>query len=169
MAPDKIQSRHYAKPDGAGDLSAPLLRVSNRLIEEVATCLRAVAAPTSRALIWRLKLNPRATLTTWLAESTALKAKNLEGDVRQKSYLDTRLVFGCGIGHSQNRIGQGRREDYGKEGKNEAWRGKLSVYIPRARAANSTSVPMNLEIDRAVLHIRLHLQNPGPGNSVQIA
>ena len=66
--------------------------------------MRAVAAPTSRVLIWRLKLNPRATLTTWVAESTALKAKNLEGDMRQKFYLDTMLVFGCGIGHSQNRI-----------------------------------------------------------------
>src|SRR5215470_6772966 len=60
--------------------------------------------PSERVLIWRLKLNPRATLTTWLAEDPALKAKNLEGDMRQKSYLDTRLVFGCGIGHSQNRI-----------------------------------------------------------------
>jgi hypothetical protein len=58
-------------------------------------------------LIWRLKLNPRATLTTCLAEGPALKAKNLKEVEHQTSCLNIRLVFGCGIGHSQNRIGQG--------------------------------------------------------------
>jgi hypothetical protein len=35
-----------------------------------------------------------------------LKAKNLKEVAHQTSCLDMRLVFGCGIGHSQNRIGQ---------------------------------------------------------------
>jgi hypothetical protein len=39
--------------------------------------------------------------------------------------------------------------------------------VPRARTANSTSAPTNLEIERGVLHI--YLQLPGPGNNVQIA
>jgi hypothetical protein len=34
-----------------------------------------------------------------------LKAKNLKEVEHQESCLDIRLVFGCGIGHSQNRIG----------------------------------------------------------------
>ena len=65
---------------------------------------RAVAAPTSCVLIWRLKFNPRATLTTWLAEGPALKAKNLKEVAHQTSCSDMRLMFGCGIGYSQNRI-----------------------------------------------------------------
>jgi len=48
----------------------------------------------------------------------------------------------------------------------ETWRGKLSVYIPRARDANSTDAPKNLEIERGALELRL--QSPGPGNNVQI-
>jgi hypothetical protein len=82
-------------------------------------------------LIWRIKFNPRATLTTCLAEGTALKAKNLEEDMRQKSYLDTRVVFGCGIGHSQNRIGQVKREHYGKEEKEETSCKSKSCFGPR--------------------------------------
>jgi hypothetical protein len=85
VALDKIQSRHCAAPDGAGDLSV-------------------IGTATARVLIWRLKLNPRATLTAWLTEGPALKAKNLKEVEHQTSCLDMRLVFGCGIGHSQNRI-----------------------------------------------------------------
>jgi hypothetical protein len=77
-----------------------------------------------------LKFNPRATLTAWLAEGPALKAKNLKEVEHQTSCLDMRLVFGCGIGHSQNRIGQDRREDYGKEGKTKPGAGNFLYRFP---------------------------------------
>jgi len=50
VAFDKIQSRHCAAPDDAGDLSvigAATARVSKRLIDEVTACLHARGSGTN--------------------------------------------------------------------------------------------------------------------------